>query len=102
MITMAQYDIFKTSRPEDFYVCEIQSEIHSDLTTVVTIPLFPESSGARISKLNPIIRINDKNYYLKTQEMTVFYRAHLGKKIGNIDEYHYDISNAIDFLFHGF
>jgi len=64
---MAQYDVYKTNTSEYFYVCELQNDIHSNFQTVVTIPLFPVDKET-VSKLNPIIDINGKDYFLKVQQ----------------------------------
>jgi len=97
---MAQYDVYRLKG--GLLVCDIQSDILYHLETATIIPLLGFEGTNCIRKLNPIININDKDYVLKTEQITAIPKLNLSHKITNISEYHYDMTNAVDFLFHGF
>lgn len=101
---MARFDVYKAENVSPLLV-EVQSNVLSDLSTRVVVPLLPvnQTSPERLSRLHPVIRIENKDYVLRVTELGCVSKDILKKPICNIEtEYRDEITNALDFLFQGF
>lgn len=99
---MAQFDVYKnpgsrTSKQAP-YLVEVQGGFVESLSTCVVIPLVERSyfTGAKV--LNPVIRVNDVEYFLSTAEITAVPRVILGQPVTSVQPYRSEIISAIDRL----
>jgi toxin CcdB len=66
------------------------------------VPLLPRDSVKVIRDLNPIVRIDDMDYVVLTQELAAVPRSSLRRPIGSLAEWRDEITRALDVLFIGF
>ena len=98
---MAQFDVhrFAPRGAGSTLVVDIQNELLNGLATRVVAPLYPLKAKERpILRLNPIVHIDGKPYYLAVQEMTALRTKTLGPKVTSLEERRSEIIAAIDFL----
>lgn len=101
---MAQFDIYKNNNLESSnefpYLLDIQADILSSLETRVVIPL--REIGKTIKHLNPECIIDDKKYFLVTQELAGVHISALDDKCGSLKDHRSEIIAALDFMVSGF
>lgn len=61
-----------------------------------------EQSEERTTRLRPIVMVAGVDYILNTPEMAAVPCAALGEVMDNIEDQHHVITDAVDFLTHGF
>ena len=85
------------------YLLDIQSNLLSDLRTTVVIPLCPTdlAGDMAITKLCPIIEIENKNLIALTQQIAGIDRKVLGKEVCDLSNYRAEIIAALDFIVAG-
>jgi toxin CcdB len=102
---MHQYDICRNknaaSRKRVPYVVVLQADLLRDFHTVVVAPVMTETIATKISRLNPIIKVDGKTYRVSTAELASVLRNQLGDVVGNVQDQHRDFVGAIDLLFTG-
>lgn len=104
---MAQFFAYKNPNPATRkhypYLLDIQSELLSELSTTVVIPLVPVKTAAtmRLSRLNPTLDINGESCIAMTQELAGIERQHLGAEACDLSHYRAEIIAAVDFMFAG-
>jgi toxin CcdB len=102
---MARFDVYRLPGRSPLLVVDMQADLLSDLATRVVVPLAPVSAGRRedIPRLNPVLRVGDKDYYFKPTDIATLPKALLRDPIANIESTHRnDIVAAMDFLLQGF
>ena len=101
---MARFDVYKNKRGNPPLLCQIQATYHDHFDSRVVIPMQPFRQAAKEFKaaLTPRVMIDEGEYLLMTADMATVSVKHLGKKVGSLEKYHYDITSAVDFLFQGF
>jgi toxin CcdB len=101
-----QYDIVRNPDPEDApqrpYLVILQSDLVSGLRSTVVAPLVVKAALSGASRLNPIIAMEDGEYWLATHELFAVDRRALGKSITSLEDQHDKIMSALDFLFVGY
>lgn len=102
---MIQYDICRNknvaSRKFAPYAVVLQADLLRDFTTVVVAPLMAESNATKISRLNPVIKIDGKTYRASMAELAGVLRNQLGEVVANVADQHREFVGAIDLLFTG-
>ena len=102
---MRQYDICRNpnaaSRKRVPYVVVLQADLLKDFQTVVVAPILTETTATKISRLNPVIKIDGKTYRVSVAEMAGVLRSQLGDVVANVDDQHREFVDAIDLLFTG-
>lgn len=102
---MRQYDICKNldraSRNRVPYLIALQADLLSALATVIVAPVVPRRALDIISRLNPVIELDGKSYYVTMQDMAGIPRTRLGPPVANIADRHSDFVAAIDLIFTG-
>lgn len=102
---MSQFDIYRNPSPESRewapYIVDLQHEMLSALNTRIVAPLLTASpSGEQVmQRLNPIVCIRGKNYFLSTTEMASIPAKELSEVAGNLSQYRDDLLSAIDLIF---
>src|SRR5690606_30585100 len=99
---MAQYDALSYPRT-DLLLLDMQSNVLNALHSRAVIPLMPISAEFPVMKeLNPVLNINDKDYFLSTQDMAGVSTKVLKRKVATANEHLVTINAAIDFRMHGY
>ncbi len=85
------------------YFIDIQNSLLDDLNSRLVIPFSMQSSSNNISvkKLCPVLQINNESFILLTHQMTTVPKSILKTKVISLENYRYEIIDAIDFLISG-
>ncbi len=104
---MSQFAVYKnksvSTRKIYPYLIDIQSDLLSDMRTTVVIPLCKSSqmNNPVISRLCPIVEIDDEKYIAFTPQLAGIKRNNLGKEVAKLSEYRSDFIAAIDLIISG-
>jgi toxin CcdB len=101
---MARLDVYPApGRAASGYVVDVQSDLLSDLTNRVVVPLLPETAvRAAAGRLNPIFEIGGVRHVLIVQSIATVPRRELRGAVASFKDQHDTILAAIDFLLTGF
>lgn len=101
---MARLDVYPAPGRVAFgYVVDVQSDLLSDLTNRVVVPLLPETAvRATAVRLNPIFEIEGVRHVLIVQSIATVPRRELRGAVASLKNQHDTILAAIDFLLTGF
>jgi len=101
-----QYDVVAnpddrdaTTRP---YLIILQSDLIAGLHSTIVAPLIPRAHMSGANRLNPIIVVNEQEYWLATHELFAVDRRILRAPIANMSERRQAITAALDLIFLGF
>lgn len=101
---MAQFDThrYRAAASRAKYVVDVQSNLLDAFSTRLVIPVYVLTADARpISRLNPIVEIENRPHYLSTQEMAAIRRDVLGEKVASLLPHRDAIIAAVDLLITG-
>ncbi|MDH3375970.1 MAG: CcdB family protein [Gammaproteobacteria bacterium] len=104
---MAQFALYKNQdkRSKDSYpyFVDVQNALFTDLNSRLVIPFARHESlnNTDVERLCPLIPISDKNYVLLTHQMTSIPVSILSKEKMSLENYRYEILDAIDMLITG-
>ena len=101
---MAQFDVYRFApKGAGFaFVIDLQSDLLDGLATRIVAPLYPVKDGrSGISRLNPILLIEGKSYYLAIQEMTALRIKSVGERVASLQDQRPEIIAAVDLLVTG-
>jgi toxin CcdB len=100
-----QFDIVRNPDPDDAahrpYLLVLQADRVSGLRSTVVAPLVVKNALSGAPRLNPLITLEDGEYWLATHELFAVDRRALGKSITSLTDQHDTIMSALDFLFIG-
>jgi toxin CcdB len=93
----------RTTKKTYPYLLDIQSNLLDELRTTIVIPLCPakQMENLAITRLCPVMQINNDNYIALTQQMSGINRKALGKEVCDLSHYRSEISAALDFIVSG-
>ncbi len=104
---MAQFIAYRNKNPDTNklypFVVDIQSNLLDDLRTTVVIPVSPLSAVSEmpISRLCPIVAIENEKYVAFTQQVAGIDRKILGPQVANLSGYRSDFIAAIEVVISG-
>lgn len=101
---MTQFDVFAQGfgKQRAFpYIVALQSDILSPLKTIIVAPLRRFSAMPTVSRLNPVLVVNDEGFMLAVAEMFPAPAHLLGRPVANLASERDRIIAAIDMLFTG-
>lgn len=104
---MAQFRAYenpnKATKKTYPYLLDIQSNLLDDLRTTVVVPLCATSFAgkAAITKLCPILKIEDESFIALTQQIAGIDRKSLGNEVCDLSQYRSEIIAALDFIISG-
>jgi toxin CcdB len=103
VLTLPRFDLYQLPG-SDQLVVDVQSDhVSSRLRTRVVAPLLAvEHLGASIVGLNPVLRVNDRDYAFVAQSLATLSKSELGVLIGSVSDYQDEMSRALDILLTGF
>jgi len=84
------------------YLVVLQSDLISGLASTVVAPLVPRANMTGAGRLNPILVVEGREFWLATHELFAVDRRMLRQSIASVSEQRDAIMSAIDFVFIGF
>jgi toxin CcdB len=102
---MPQFDYYDNPNPQSRdwapYIVDLQHEMLNSLGTRVMAPLVISKSSREptMQKLNPVISIDNQEYFLSTPEIASVPVKELSSCRGNLGEYRGEFLAALDLLF---
>lgn len=102
---MPQFDYYANSNPQSSgwapYIVDLQHEMLNSLSTRIMAPLVvAKSSGEpKMQRLNPVVSIEDQEYFLSTAELASVPLKELSARQGNLSEHRGELLAAVDLLF---
>ncbi|WP_425401193.1 CcdB family protein [Algiphilus sp.] len=102
---MAQFDYYANPNPQTSewapYIVDLQHDMLSSLSTRVMAPLVvSEPSGEpTMQRLNPVLTIEGREYFLSTTEMASIPVRELAPRCGNLVKHRGELLAAVDLLF---
>ena len=102
---MPQFDVYKHAIDATTHalLLDIQSDLIGIIDTRVVVPLVPAARApSAATRLNPTITVNARHYVALFQDIQSVDRDTLGTRVANVSKHGYDVTNALDFLFHGY
>jgi toxin CcdB len=101
---LARFDLFKLPGDQG-YVVDVQSNHASEMVrTRVVVPLVAVAElGKPIADLNPVLRIDDRDYTFLAQSLATLTYPEMGTFVGSLMPDHGDrFAYALDILLTGF
>jgi toxin CcdB len=97
---MARFHVYEVGGD---YALDVQSKLLYRLNSRVMIPLVVASHVINVmSRLNPIVAVNGKNYLMSTERMASIPLSEIRAEVADLSSRSEDITAALDFLFQGF
>jgi toxin CcdB len=85
------------------YLLDVQSDILSGLNTRVVVPLLSRNESPHpAGRLNPTFEIEGELTIMATQFIAAISESELTHSVSNLNDYHHEITEALDMLFTGF
>jgi len=101
-----QFDVVANPDPLDAaqrpYLVILQSDLISDLASTVVAPLVTRENMRGAQRLNPILSIEGREYWMATHELFAVDQRILRGRIITLADHRDAIMTALDFLFLGF
>jgi len=101
-----QFDVVANPDPIDAaqrpYLVILQSDLISDLTSTVVAPLVTRENMKGAQRLNPVLSIEGREYWLATHELFAVDQRILRGRVSTLADHRDTIMTALDFLFLGF
>jgi len=101
-----QFDVVANPDPIEAeyrpYLVVLQSDLVSGLSSTVVAPLVPREQMKGAHRLNPIVPIEGRDYWLATHELLAVDQRILRGKVTTLDDHRDKIIAALDFVFTGF
>jgi toxin CcdB len=98
---MARFDLYSGVGGGKGYVVDVQADLLDSLATRVVIPLLPRDGAEAIRDLNPVVRVDDEDYVVMTQELSAVPRFSLRRKCGSLADRRDELTRALDVLLIG-
>ena len=103
---MPQFDVLANPDADESafrpYLVVLQSDLVSGLSSTVVAPLVPRDQMKGASRLNPIMNVDGKEFWLATHELFAVDRRVLGKTVASLAPERDAIITALDFVFTGY
>jgi toxin CcdB len=84
------------------YLVVLQSDLVSSLTSTVVAPLVPRDLMKGAQRLNPLVPVEGRDYWLATHELFAVDQRVLHGRVATLADHRDEIISAIDFVFIGF
>ncbi len=84
------------------YSVVLRSDLVSGLSSTVVAPLVPREQMQGAHRLNPILSVENREYWLATHELFAVDQRILRGKVATLAEHRDAIIAALDFVFIGF
>jgi toxin CcdB len=101
-----QFDVVDNPDPLETahrpYLVVLQSDLVSGLTSTVVAPLVPHDQMKGANRLNPILQVEGRDYWLATHELFAVDQRILRNRVATLADHRDAIVAALDFVFIGF
>jgi toxin CcdB len=101
-----QFDVVANPDPIEAehrpYLVVLQSDLVSGLSSTVVAPLVPRDRMKGAQRLNPIVPIEGRDYWLATHELFAVDQRILHGRITNLADHRDAVIASLDFVFTGF
>lgn len=101
---MAQFGVHRNphaSARHAPYLLDVQSDMIDTRLRVVVPLVRPGYFGPRATRLNPELQVLGESFVLSPMEIGSLPLTQLGLPVARLDAHRYDITAALDCLFHG-
>ena len=104
---MAQFSVYQNKNVQTKksfpYLIDVQSNLLSELVTTVVIPLakFDQSRTKILTRLTPVLKLDQHEFVVLTPQLAGIQRKALGKLAFEASHAKTDIISALDFLISG-
>lgn len=99
---MARFDVHRAVGGPG-YLLDVQADVLRHLTTRVVVPLLPlDMAPSPAKRLNLTFTIRGGSYMMTTQFMATVPLRELGEVVASLESHHFEIVQALDFLFGGY
>jgi toxin CcdB len=99
---MNRYDVY-TNKFGSGYILDVQTDLLSGLNTRVVVPLVTISDAPKLAKyLNPRFEVAGEEVAMMTQFLAAIPESELTNQVDNLNQFHHEISSALDMIFSGF
>ena len=103
---MPQFDVVANPDADESayrpYLVVLQSDLVSGLSSTVVAPLVPRDQMKGASRMNPIVNVDGKEFWLATHELFAVDRRMLRTTIASLSQQRDAIITALDFVFTGY
>jgi toxin CcdB len=103
---MPQFDVVANPDADESayrpYLVVLQSDLVSGLSSTVVAPLVPSDQMKGASRMNPIVNVDGKEFWLATHELFAVDRRMLRKTVASLSQERDVIITALDFVFTGY
>ncbi len=103
---MPQFDVVANPDADESayrpYLVVLQSDLVSGLSSTVVAPLVPRDQMKGASRMNPIVNVDGKEFWLATHELFAVDRRLLRKTVASLSQERDAIITALDFVFTGY
>lgn len=105
---MSQLTLYRNKNPKSKaeipFLLDVQSDLLSELSTRVVIPLYQRKALPikPLTKLTPEFEIEGEKFILMTPQLAGISLKDLGEPIGNLKQHRAEIIAALDLLITGF
>ena len=105
---MARFDVYPNLGSHGGttpYLLDVQSDLLDGLDSRMVIPLRSLEHFANVklpTRLTPVFQIDNKDYLLETPKMAAVPVRLLRRAVASLADQSDQITNALDFLFHGY
>jgi toxin CcdB len=101
-----QFDVVANPDPVEAehrpYLVVLQSDLVSGLSSTVVAPLVPRAQIKGAHRLNPIVPVEGREYWLATHELFAVDQRILRDKVATLADHREAVIAALDFVFTGF
>lgn len=84
------------------YLVVLQSDLISGLKSTVVAPLVPREQMTGASRLNPIVLLEGREFWLATHELFSVDQRMIQGKVATLGEHRDSIIASLDFIFTGY
>jgi toxin CcdB len=101
-----QFDVISNPDSEEAvhrqFLVVLQSDLVSGLSSTVVAPLVPREQMTGAHRMNPIVQIEGREFWLATHELFAVDRRLLRKKVTSLSGERGAIIASLDFVFTGY
>lgn len=104
---MAQFSVYQNKNPlsknEFPLLLDVQTNLLDSLQTTVVVPLkhLEANRDKVLTRLTPVLTIENLDYLMLTPQLAGIQRKELGTAVADVEYVRTEILNALDFLFSG-
>lgn len=103
---MAQFQAYRNPNARSLerapYLLDVQSDLVDLKARVVVMLVVPAYFGHRMRGLNPVLKVEGRDYVMSTIEIGAIQSRRLGEPVANLAAQRQEISAALDFMLNGF